>query len=1035
MAVAPIITFPTDKPGYSTNLINQTLAGTTVPQTSSILVNGSTAGVAYSSGATDWTFTTMLTDGDNLFNIVAVDNFNTSSSVTPITVTYSTDDSLNLIVASPTGLTLDRSKDSVTISIIENTEPEIIGYNFYGAEDAGGGNKGFTLLNRTLVRESTFFKENTKVVSETVQTSGNTKTTFTVEEVERINYFSYTHNRVTQSLGNKPISEPNHYVVTAVGFDPLTLQEVESPYSGELGTAPIILDTSIRDLKIRTTTDVQQSYIDEILTSNSNVDVKPGTLTRDIHINPPSDEFERLYTVIDFLHRSQSFLTLIQFDDSDGDGISDPVLQSDQKVKLKEALLITDERADDVQRLIDDSFDKLAGNVNVSRKDALQSVGQALFYTRSVPLQDVYINAGGIIETVTDENSSIQYQVLTDFTLRVSDLENYYNPSTRRYEILLDIESVSSGDASNVDAAKIKVVVSGIDPIFGVTNPNPTEFGQDQESNANLAQRAILAFVSVDVGTEGGYLATTLGTPNVSRAKIISAGEELMMRDIDPLRLVHTFGMVDIYVHGSKQTTVSEVFGFSYATNRGEQALIQSVELFHFRTLNPDVTYEKPIYDVMEVTNVTRSASYDLTGLQIINDGQVIDLDEDLPGNVSIGLSPSDIIMVSYRYRESNPYVFLKQPVESIVSVEGEISGALTSANYELRKLEDPLQFGNSTSSSDQMKLIFANNKPSGEVLQITDEPVFLFAENYNTLQRYGIDTDTITVTDNVNAQTYIRDIDYVIKKGSSNTPTTIRRTFDSSIPSGSTVFVDYISGENVTVRYNVNSLLDDVQTRIDKMRHLTADVVVKGAIKTFIDLDMKVVIEEGSDQTSIDRKIRTQVAKLLRDKQIGESVYQSDVIHAVEGINGVSHVVVPFTKMVKANNSYVILESYSGLFNLFQTSNNTSYKSVGKLNWSTGDSGGSEKLFKGVFENDIPLNMVSSASEVSEQSGRSFIDSDGYLYVSPKLGSISNSRISCTYVVQDATGARDIQFSEIEYGAVGTLTITFDFIKKFRGF
>lgn len=1034
MALSPKITFPTDSLGYSTNLVNQTILGTTESNTASILVNDSTAGVSYASGNTNWGFTTMLENGDNVFNIVAVDVFGTPSAATSITITLTSEDNLNLVIDPPTGITFSRSRDSVEVSVIENKEPEIIGYNFYGSEEPGGGSEGFTLLNRTLVRESSFFREETVVLSENIETVGNIKTTNKVEQLQRNNYYSFAHNRRTQPLGNRPISEPNHYVVTAVGFDPDTLQQVESAYSGEVGASPVILDTSIRDLTVRSTTDVQQSYIDQILSVNSDVDVKPGTVTRDVHINPPSDEFERLYTVLDFLHRSQSFLTLLEFDDANKDGISDPVLESENKIRLKEALQIPDERADDVQRLIDDSFDKLAGNVNVPRKSALPALGQALFYTRSVPNQDVSINAGGIIETVSEGEPAVQFQVLTDFTLRVADLENYYNPQTDRYEVSLDIQALNPGNEGNVDASKIRVIVSGINPIFGVTNPNPTDFGQDQESNADLAQRAILAFVSVDVGTEGGYLSTALGTPNVSRARIISAGEPLMMRDIDPLRLVHTFGMVDIYVYGSKQTTVTEQFGFNYEISRNEQAVIQSANLFHFRVQNENVNIDKPIYDVVSVVNATKGAAYDITDFEIINDGQVIDLNESLPTNVAVGLDPTDVILVTYRFRESQPYIFLRQPVESIVSVEGEISGFLSESNYQLRKLEDPLQFGNSTSSSDQMQLVFGNGVPSGEVIDILGEQILLFAENPANLERYGIDVESIQITNLNNTQVYTRDLDYVIVPGNANSYTAIRRTPNSSIPSGSSVLVDYSAGENFTVRYNINSLLEDVQERINHMKHLTADVVIKGAIRTFIDIDMKVVIEEGSDQTSIDRRIRTALARLLREKQIGESVYQSDIVHAVEENVGVSHVEIPFTKMVKANGSYSINEDYVGSFEPFQTVNVTAYRSVGTLKWETIEGGGPETLFKGVFENDIPYTMVSSASEVSEQEGRAYIDSEGRLYISP-FGSVANARVTSTYVVQDAMGSRDIEFSEIEYGAIGDLTITFDFVRKFRGF
>jgi len=1036
MATQPIITFPTSEPGFSTNLEFQTIKGTADPTTESILVNGSTGGVIYSSGATDWTFTVLLEDGENIFNVIAKDGTGSLSGPDTITITFTTDDNLNLLVSSPTGITLERSRDAVKISVIENPEPEVIGFNFYGSEEPGGGTEGFTLLNTLLVTESDFFKENNVVLSETIDTSGDIRTTFKVEKIVRDLFFSFTHNRVNQPLGAKPLSEANHYVVTAVAFDIILQQQIESPFSAELGASPLLLDTSIRDLALRTTSDVQETFINQIISADEDIDVKPGTVTRDICVNPPSDEFERLYIIQDFMHRTQSFLTLMEFDDPDGDGESDPVLTTTGKLRLKEALLVEDEDVDQVQQLIDDAFTKLAGNVNVQRKEPQSSIGQALFFTRVTPTRDVTINAGGIIETISDETTEpSQFTVLTDFTLRVSELEDFFNQTTQRHEVLLDIQAIEPGSAGDVDADKIKVIVSGVDGVFGVTNPNPTEFGQDVESNDNLAQRAILAFVSVDAGTEGGYLATTLGTPNVSRAKIISAGETLMQRDIDPLRLVHTFGKVDIYIQGSLQATVTEDFGFTFSTVKNENALIQSTSLFHFRSLNPDVTTEKPMFEVLQVKNVTKSANYDLTGFSIINNGQVIDLDEFLTANTTIGIDPLDVIQISYRFRNSIPFVFLNQPVETITSVVGENSGPLTSANFVLQKLEDPLKFGNSTSAQDQMTLQFANGVPTGEITNIVDEPILLFGENNTELDRFGIDADTILVTDITNTTTFIRDIDYIITEGDLRTKTNIKRTPTSSIPSGNTVLVDYEAGENITVTYTSNTLLTDVNQRVKEMKHLTADVVIKGALKTFIDFDIKVVIEEGSDQTSIDRKIRTAIAKLMTEKQIGESIFQSDVIQVIEEINNVSHIIVPFSKMVRADGSLVIKEPYEGEWEEHQTVNVTAFRSIGRLSWETTEGGGPNTLFRGVFENDIELELVDDVSLVAEQAGRAFISSDGQLFVSLLLGNINDAAVSTTYIVQDAVGARDVAFVEIEFGAVGTLVMTFDFIKKFTGF
>ena len=1036
MAIIPEITFPTNAPGYSTNLVNQTIKGWSDPTTEKILVNGSTTGVTYASGATDWTFVTLLSEGENQFNVTAIDGDGITSSPDTLTVTYITDDNLNLIVDAPTGITLERSRNSVKISVIENSEPEVIGYNFYGSEKPGGGTEGFTLLNSTLVTAPDFFKENTIVLSETVDTSGDIRTTNIIEKVVRDYYYSYEHNRLNQPLGTIPLSEPNHYVATAVAFDSTSQKQVESIYSAELGTNPLLLDTTIRDLPARNTVDIQASLIDQILQNNSEIDVKPGTITRDVHINPPSDEFERLYIILDFMHRSQSFLTLIEFDDPNGDGVSDDVLTTANKLRLKEALLLSDENADRVQVLIDNAFTKLAGNVNYRRKAAQNAIGQALFYTLKTPTRDAVINSGGIVETISDETTEpVQFEVLTDFILSVDDLENYYNRSTNRYEVRLDIRALQPGDVGNVDASKIRLIVSGIDSIFGVTNPNPTEFGQDIESNNDLAERAMLAFVSVDAGTEAGYLATTLGTPNVQRTKIISAGEELMQRDIDPLRLVHTFGKVDIYVQGSLTTNYSENFGFTYNTVKGEQALIQSVQFFHFRIYNSNVTYEKPIFQVLEVKNLTKQALYDVTGAVIIGEGQVIDLNESLQANQAIGLSPTDVISVSYRYRDSEPYVFANQPVDSIVSCIGENSGHLTSENIILQKLEDPLKFGNSTSSKDQMSLNFANGLPNGSIKVVVDEDHLLFGENEVSLERFGVDVDTVVVTDETNTTTYQRAIDYLVTPGSMKKLTTLKRTVTSSIPNGAKVLVDYEAGENFTVTYTVNTLLHSVKSRIDTMRHLTADVVVKSALKTYIDFDIKIMLYDGSDQTSIDRQVRTAIAKVLSEKLIGQSIYQSDIIHVIEGINGVDYVIVPFTKMVKANNSLVIKEVYADEWVPYQTVNVTAYKSVGTLQWKTLEGGGSNTAFRGVFENDIELFLTDDLSKVAEAAGRAFIDSEGYLYVSPKIGNIHDATITTTYLVVDATGARDITFSDIEYGAVGNLIITYDFSKKFTGF
>ena len=1027
MAIAPIITFPTTDSGYSTNLQHQTIQGTADTSITSILVNGSTAGVTYTSGATGWVFNTNLQDGANVFNVMAYDGV-TYSSPDTLTISYTSDENLNLIVTSPTGFSVDRAIDSVTLIVVQNPESLVIGYNFYASESAGGGLTGYTLLNSSLVTQFDYYQKDTELVSSVTTTSGDTQTTVTVENVKKNYYYSYTHNRVTNYIGTAPITEPNYYVVTAVAYDPSLKQQVESMFSAELPGTPITLNSTINQIQPRVSLDIQQSYISTVLNTDATIDVKPGTVTRDIHINPPSDEFSRLYVIQDFLHTSQSFITLLNFDDSNGDQVSDPVLESTQKIILQNALLISDTNVSQVQNLIDSAFDKLAGNVNVTRKGNQAALGQVLFYTIKNPTRDVVITAGAVVQTTADDTTAaVQFKTLVDFTMFFNTRSQYYNATTKRYEFTLDIQAVIAGSSGNVEAYRIDTVVSGVDNILKVANINPTEFGQDSESNYNLAQRALLAYVGVDSGTASGYLSTTLSTPNISKCKIVSAGDSLMQRDLDPLRLVHTKGKVDIYLQGSKEITYTENFGFIYTTVTAERAQIQSVPYFQFKSLNTAVTVNTPIYTVTAVKNVTKAANYDITDFIISGDGNVIVLDPTLTANVSIGLASTDIITISYRYRASDPYIFNNQPATSITSVTGEFSDLLDPANYILDRSEDPLTTGNSTASQDKMNLVYYNGKPSGDINQIVGEAHILSGEEAEPLVRYGIISSTIVVTDALSTITYTRDVDYTVIEGDMKNYTHISRISTGIIVPGETVLVNYDSGENFIVVYTVNSLLNTVQNKVNTMKHLTADVIVKDSIKTYIDFDLNVLLVSGSDQTSIDKKIRTAIAKLLSDKNVGDSVYQSEVVYAIESISGVAYVVLPFNKMVRADGSIILRELYNGSWGIYQTVVVTAYKSNVALSWPTVESGAPLGSFSGVYENDYPLTLVSSLDDIALSAGNAYISSDGYIYVTFKHKTVSTATIKVTYVVNGAVGTRNISFSAIEYGAVGSLTISYN--------
>lgn len=1026
----PTITIPTSEPAFSTNIQFITIGGTYDASATSILVNGSSGGVVLDASG-GWTYSTSLNPGENDFLVQGV-NGSQFSGVNRIEVIYDPNIDPSLVAELPSGFTLRQGRNYIKISVAESSNPNFVGFNFYGSEDPGGGTVGYTLLNKQPVVQVDYFVNNNVILNKTVTTdqSSGITTTVTQEKVNQVNYISFTHNRLTQPLGNNPLTEPNSYVATTVIFDPINKQMVESNYSEELSGKPIIIDTQLKEIDNRSESDFRQAIMSQMLQADTTLDLKPGTVLRDTVVDPNAYQFSNMFTLLKFMSTSQSFPTLLRFDSAADNGVSDPVLTSPSKNALRIALLIPEQNASIVQDLIDAAFDKLAGNVNVLRQAAQASIGEITVYTKRTPTKDAIVQTGAIGETIADTVNgipSVRFQVLSGFTLRVADLPNYYNPTTGRYEFNLQVQAVNAGAAGNVDANKIVNAVSGFDSVFGIVNSSPTEFGTDEETNASLAERAQLAFTSVDSGTKAGYFANTIAVIGVTRAEIIAAQDPLMQRDLDPIREIHSLGKVDIYVQGTEEQTVTDTFGFSYDKVTGEPFFIQSRIFFQFKATNPLVDAVHPIYDVLEVRNLTRNNVYDLTGATISNDGNVIDLDESNLTNSTIGLGSSDVIRVSYIYRRSSPVQFNVQPVDRIISVTGSKSGPLTEANYQLIRRDDPLLLGRSTDATDAIQFVFANGLPNGLFESVTGEAVVLTGTTPATLSLVDVDNTSIKLYD-ANNVLYVQNFDYEIVPGDNKTPTSIKRIPSGTIPDGATTFATYQAGEVMTVQYAVNSILTQVSEKIENMRHLTADVVIKSAQATQIDIEMTVVLTQGADPVVVNRNIRTKIGNFLSNAHLGQNVYQSDIISLTEGVNNVQFVVVPLTKMVKSDGVQVIRERMTNpQFTIYQSGTVVSYKSTETLNSSTIATGGPGNDFRGIFENDFALTMQENDTLVANAPGQGYITADGHLIVSTRHGNDPNGNTyTTTYIVEGETGAKDIIISGVEYCEIGTMIITF---------
>jgi Baseplate J-like protein len=1049
MAIAtPVILLPSGGVDYTTDTPIQTLSGTTSSNTNQIRVNNSLSGVSYTPGDSDWSWTGTLSVGQNTYSITAVENLSgTISTPAIINITLSIENT-SITVSSPTGVSLKRYQDKIEIITSQNPETNVQGYNFYVSYQSGGVNNQYVKINSALVpntiASASFYLDSVTQIGETIETVGQLRTTTITEQVIRNYYFSVFFDQPTYNTFVTNGQLPNtgfsqnvdfYFVVTAVIFDSILGQVSESSYSPELEGSPVTITTGIQDLPGRTQNDIILTYGQELNISNPNVDIKPGTVLRDT-INPLTEEQYRIYIIQDFFARSLSVSALLDFDDPNNTGTSQPVNQSPKKQALQLALYLSS--ADQVQKLIDDQFDKLASNVNITRIPAQSAVGTVTFYTQNAPIRDMAVTEGAQVSSVGDGDQGIPsqaYRCLETKVLPYADRASYYNPLTQRYELVVDVEAINAGSAGNTDSYTIKSISSGADSGFLVENPNPIQFGTDLESNNDLSARLELAFFA-DTGTAGGYAKTAISVPGVHGVRVEKAGDSLMFRDYDSVRKEHIGGKVDIYVQGKRIKQVADQIAFSYTSStngtlQGERFDVISAISFQFKTENPLVTANTPIFEVDQVYNATRGKSYDLTGYIIFGDGDSIELNANSQTNILIGLSTSDIVQVNYKYRSSDVFILENQPVESIVSVVGQLSGPLTSDNWDLVKLQDPLEDGYSTNASDGIRIKFANNLPLTDFQTITDEPHVIIQGVSEKLNLLGIDPNSIIVTSQDKSVTYAKNADYTMTSGTGNNYTTITMIDTGLIVSGQTVLVSYVAIENFTVTYTTNGLLSDVQTQVNLMKHACADVIVKEAILNSVNFQITVVPKSGvTNLEQVSSQIQTAVANYISQVGVGVSVSQSDVDYVIRTVPDVDYVVLPFVRMVKADGSLIARDDVgSPTFKIFSQGVATAYTTtIPVLTYKTTANGGSTNLFRGVFENEIALVLQTDPLSVAGGPGRAYIQPDGTIVVSTSDGNLPETKDwQVAYYTSGESGSKDIQVASLEYLQVGTFIITYD--------
>ena len=1042
-----------------------------------------------------------LFSGDNTIQVRSVGITGARSSVATVVARLLPPDAVDLFLP-PSGVSVERLDGAVRVTVRGLNDARVMGYNFYAATEAGGGVNGYSLLNTTPVKTGesaqvsqdlftltsdnpagaadplyyrvrvTQEETNETVLSTDVdsrvelpETVTTVRSTVTVSSVTTTTYYSFKHVRnagpsdipatiFSGRFASTPPSDLLYYVVTAIYFDPNLQVEYESYYSTEVVGAPTQVRQQINGLTAVPRQQILEQAIATLYRQNPDIAVQPGSVIRDTFLDPFTTEAERLRLLLDYVYRASSFDTLLLVDDPSGSGVSVPPANSGYKTALAAALFYSN--VNDVQNVIDGSFDKLAANFGKTREPGKYSVGEARFYTSSIPTQSILIPLGTVVT-----GGGIQFRTTRSATLSISQLASYWNPSTRQYSITVPVRSVSVGRATNVGARQINA--SGV---YGmsVINDAATFGGTEEETNAQLAARARTALSAVDTGTTQGYLQTAAGVPGTIQNMVVRAGSPLMQRDYDPKLKRHMGGMVDVWARGSRSVDVTDTFAFTYERRSDVQfVVIGNPSEYVFRVVSDEVTPANPLATMLNyptlglgLKNATTGEVFDLTGVTYIN-FNTIRLDTTV---TQPPVSLTDIILGDFRFRLGNRHVFSRQPVNSVSGVTGELTGALDLSLYSLVHPNSPLGLGCSTKAGDYLQIHQSEDptvaSPSGNFITVTDEP-HLFTGFYTEfLYNLGADTLSIVVTNELGTVTYkgpydpSGNPDYTVVEGSAITAAGIKRTAGSAIADGESVRISYVYYENFTVTYQTNLVTSVLQNALDDMSHATANVLAKQAVLTPVDITATVVLKKGADRSTTDIALRNNLQYLVGTLKLGDPMRRSDVLAEMDNTIGVSYVVVPLTKMVRAPGYQIVQDELvtsapGDVFRVNAWSNTKSavWLIVDALDAPTSVGGGNTSMFRGVYQDDNELSLqLSSPQNLGMVSGQAYIIGNegltipGYaagtvknrVLVSLPIGdSPVNHRYWCSYVTAEDTGDHDIDPNSMEYLVLGDVSITFN--------
>lgn len=214
-----------------------------------------------------------------------------------------------------------------------------------------------------------------------------------------------------------------------------------------------------------------------------------------------------------------------------------------------------------------------AAQRGLSRKQAVYASGTAVFSREEAAQADIPIPQGCFL---TEPTGSIRYATEQEAVLKAGQTQ-----------VEVPVRCQTAGSGGNVAAGRLSVMVTPVQGIAAVSNPQPILSGEDAESDQSLRQRLLDSYRQVTNGTNAAfYYNRAMSYPGVSSVRVLprvngvntvglvlhgpGVNEELLEQVETELGQIKEIN-VDLTVEQAQQSTVSISFaiavedGYSFA--------------------------------------------------------------------------------------------------------------------------------------------------------------------------------------------------------------------------------------------------------------------------------------------------------------------------------------------------------------------------------------------------------------------------------------------------------------------------------------